>query len=440
MKTLNGKPVARLSIPVIGAMSPEQGKDLTLYGIVHTLIDMGKFYFVKLRTPEGFVQCVLDKSEDAEPPKCESAVQVVGDKREDERAPFGFEILVKSLSVLSAPKAELPIIVNKRKYNVHLDTDLVYRHLGLRNATRRAVFKLSEAILYEFREFLKDNAFTEIHSPKIVSSGAEGGANIFKLDYFGKNAYLAQSPQFYKQMMIPVYERVCEIGPVFRAEKHDTARHLNEYISVDMEIGFIESFYDICNMEAAMIKFCFAALQEKHAALLALLDVTLPQVDEIPCVRFQEAKEMVAERYNRRIKDPFDLEPEEERLISEVIKETTGSEFVFVTHYPDKKRPFYAMNDPEDARYTLSFDLLFRGMEITTGGQRIHDYDQQVAKMQAKGLNPTDFESYLLLHKHGVPPHGGMGMGLERIVMKLLNEANIRTTALFPRDTSRLDP
>ena len=240
--------------------------------------------------------------------------------------------------------------------------------------------------------------------------------------------------------MIPVYERVFEIAPVFRAEKHDTARHLNEYVSVDFEMGFINSFYDVINMETGMLKYCFKYLEENYDLVLKKLGCELPKIDTIPCVKFRDAKEMVAKKYGRKIKDPYDLEPEEERLIGELFKEDYGSDFVFVTHYPVKKRPFYAMDDPEDPKYTLSFDLLFKGMEITTGGQRIHDYDEQVKKMIFKRLYPEDFESYLMLHKYGCPPHGGLGMGLERLVMKLLDEKNIRATSMFPRDTTRLNP
>jgi len=282
--------------------------------------------------------------------------------------------------------------------------------------------------------------FTEIHSPKIVAEGAEGGANIFKLDYFGKQAYLAQSPQFYKQMMVGVFERVFEIAPVFRAEKHDTARHLNEYTGVDFEMGFIESFEEIMQMETAMLRYIMTFLQEQYEQELALLKVQLPEIRSIPAVKFSEAKEMVAKEYHREIKDRHDFEPEEEKLLCELIKKQTGSEFVFVTHYPSKKRPFYAKESVENCELTESFDLLFRGLEITTGGQRIHSYKEQVAKMERLGMNLSLFESYLMMHKYGMPPHGGLGLGLERFTSKLLGQENVRRATLFPRDTGRLEP
>ncbi|MBP1757635.1 MAG: Aspartyl-tRNA synthetase, partial [Firmicutes bacterium] len=289
-------------------------------------------------------------------------------------------------------------------------------------------------------DFLIGEGFTEVRTPKIVSAGAEGGSNIFKLDYFGRKAFLAQSPQFYKQMMVGVFERVFEVAPVFRAEKHSTARHLNEYTSMDFEMGFIDGFEDIMAMETGMLQYTFDLLKKEYANELAQLAVELPDVSKIPQVRFDVAKQMVSEKYNRRIKDPYDLEPEEERLIGELFKEITGSDFIFVTHYPSKKRPFYAKEDPADSHFTLSFDLLFRGLEVTTGGQRINEYDAQVAKMVARGMNPDDFESYLMIHKYGMPPHGGLGLGLERLLMMLVGETNVRNTVLFPRDLSRLDP
>lgn len=291
-----------------------------------------------------------------------------------------------------------------------------------------------------FREFLHGEGFTEIHSPKIVKVGAEGGANIFKLDYFGQKAFLAQSPQFYKQTMVGVFDRVFEVGPVFRAEKHATTRHLNEYTSLDFEMGYIDSFADVMEMETAMLQHVMAVLKSEYAPQLELLSVELPKVESIPQVTFVRAKEMVAEKYNRKIRDPHDLEPEEEQLIGQLFKEEYGADFVFVTHYPTKKRPFYAMDDPEDPKHTLSFDLLLRGMEVTTGGQRIHDYDMQIAKMERLHMDVADFESYLMAHKNGLPPHGGLGIGLERLTMKLIGESNIREATLFPRDINRLIP
>jgi len=416
-------------------------KSVKVAGMVHGIQDMGKFAFLTLRVRDGLLQCVVDNENDRLPDvRKESAVEITGERVAEARAKHGFEIHIREIRILSVPKEDMPVNINKRGLNVGAETDLTYRPATLRGAAKQAAFRLQAGLAAGFRDFFGHNGFTEIFSPKIVAHGAEGGANIFKLDYFGKKAFLAQSPQFYKQTMVPVYGRVFELGPVFRAEKHDTARHLNEYISVDFEMGFIDSFYDVMNMETAMLRHAFALLREQYADILEALKLELPAAVEIPAVRFAEAKQMVAERYSRKIKDPYDLEPEEERLIGELFLETANSDFVFVTHYPSKKRPFYAMDDPENPKFTLSFDLLYKGMEVTTGGQRIHDYDAQVAKMLAKGLDPGDFESYLMLHKYGCPPHGGLGLGLERLCMKLLDKSNIRETSLFPRDTQRLAP
>lgn len=263
---------------------------------------------------------------------------------------------------------------------------------------------------------------------------------MFSLEYFGKEAYLAQSPQAFKQMMVGVYDRVFEVGAVYRAEKHDTARHLNEYMGLDLEMGYINSFYDIMETETAMLQYSMAYLKDNYKEELELLSVSLPVVEEIPAISFQEAKEWIQKEFNRKIADFYDFEPEEERLLCQLVKEKTGSEFIFVTHYPTAKRPFYAMEEDNDKEVTKSFDLLFRGIEVTTGGQRIHDYHAQVEKMVARGMNPEAFESYLMLHKYGIAPHGGLGMGVERFTMSLLGKNNVREAALFPRDMNRLVP
>ena len=280
----------------------------------------------------------------------------------------------------------------------------------------------------------------QIRTPKIGAKGAEGGSNVFKLDYFHRPAVLAQSPQFYKQMMVGVFDRVFETGPVFRAEKHNTKRHLNEYTSLDFEMGFIDSFQDIMAMETGFLQYTMELLKKDYKTELDMLDITLPKVDEIPQVRFDEAKRLVAEKYNRQIRNPSDLEPEEEALIGRYFEEEYGADFVFVTHYPSKKRPFYAMDDPDDKTFTQSFDLLFKGLEVTTGGQRIHEYQMLLDKIEAKGMTTEGMDQYLDIFKHGMPPHGGLGIGLERLTMKLIGEDNVRETCLFPRDLSRLEP
>jgi nondiscriminating aspartyl-tRNA synthetase len=416
------------------------GQTVQLHGAIHAIHDMGSVTFLTLRKKDAVVQCVCQDGFSIDGLTEECAVIVTGTVREESRAPGGYEVALTQLEVLSSPAEALPVPVHKWKMNLNLDTDLNLRPVTLRNLRERSVFKIQEGIVRGFREFLTGEGFTEIHTPKIQSKGAEGGSNIFKLDYFHKRAYLAQSPQFYKQMMVGVYERVFETAPVFRAEKHSTVRHLNEYTSLDFEMGYISSFEDIMQMETAMLQHTFQLLAREYADDLKRLNVTLPDVTAIPAVRFDEAKRLASEKYGRPIRDPYDLEPEEEQAIGRYFQEECGSDFVFVTHYPSKKRPFYAMDDPADPRYTLSFDLLFRGMEITTGGQRIHDYQMLVDKMHSRDMDPADIQSYMMAFRYGMPPHGGLGIGLERLTMRLLDLHNVRECTLFPRDLHRLEP
>ena len=412
-------------------------------GAVHTIRHMGEVAFVILRKSRGLVQCVYEAGItdfDIRELKEESAVEVMGVVKAEERAPQGFEIRLKEIRVLSRPAEPLPLAVSKWKLNTSLEAKLSLRPISLRNVRERAKFKIQEGIVRGFRDYLLSRDFTEIRTPKIVARGAEGGSNVFKLEYFNKKAELGQSPQFYKQTMVGVYDRVFEAAPVFRAEKHNTTRHLNEYTSLDFEMGYIDSFRDVMDMETGMLQYVIKLLEQDYKKELDMLGVTLPEVGRIPAVRFDQAKELVSRKYDRKIRNPYDLEPEEELLIGRYFQEEYGSDFVFVTHYPSKKRPFYAMDDPADPRFTLSFDLLFRGLEVTTGGQRIHDYREITAKMEKRGMDPEDIASYLMIFKYGVPPHGGLGIGLERLTMRLLDEQNVREASLFPRDVTRLEP
>ena len=420
-----------------------EGKEIRMNGAVHTIRHMGEVAFVILRKSRGLVQCVYEAGItdfDIRELKEESAVEVMGVVKAEERAPQGFEIRLKEIRVLSRPAEPLPLAVSKWKLNTSLETKLSLRPISLRNVRERAKFKIQEGIVRGFRDYLLSRDFTEIRTPKIVARGAEGGSNVFKLEYFNKKAELGQSPQFYKQTMVGVYDRVFEAAPVFRAEKHNTTRHLNEYTSLDFEMGYIDSFRDVMDMETGMLQYVMKLLEQDYKKELDMLGVTLPEVGRIPAVRFDQAKELVSRKYDRKIRNPYDLEPEEELLIGRYFQEEYGSDFVFVTHYPSKKRPFYAMDDPEDPKFTLSFDLMFRGLEVTTGGQRIHDYREITDKMEKRGMDPEDIASYLMIFKYGMPPHGGLGIGLERLTMRLLDEQNVREASLFPRDVTRLEP
>ena len=422
----------------------QPGQTVKVNGAVHAIRNMGTVAFVILRKREGLLQGVYEEGTakfDLKDIKEAATIEVEGVLEENEKAPGGIEIRMKNLKILSQPQDEMmPLAISKWKLNTSLEAKLNYRSISLRNIRERAKFRIQEGLTRAFRDFLYSQGFTEIHTPKIGAKGAEGGANIFRLEYFHRPAVLAQSPQFYKQMMVGVFDRVFETAPVFRAEKHNTKRHLNEYTSLDFEMGYIDGFEDIMAMETGYLQYAMQLLKKDYAHELKILGITLPEVEKIPAVEFSDIKEKVSEKYGHKMRNPFDLESEEEQLISQYAKEEWGSDFVFVTHYPSKKRPFYAKDDPKDPRYTLSFDLLFRGMEITTGGQRIHDYKMLVEKIKARGMSQEGMEQYLDTFKHGMPPHGGIGIGLERLTMKLIGEDTVRETTLFPRDLSRLEP
>ncbi len=413
------------------------GETVRVCGTVHKIRTMSGFAFVILRTETALLQCVYDeKTADFSIAELKENMSfcVTGLVVADARSKVGFELQMREIEILSVPYEEPPIVISGKEVSTSLSSLLDYRPLTLRNEKERAVFVVQAALAQGIRTFLEQNRFVEIHTPKIVSGSAEGGANVFALDYFGTPAFLAQSPQFYKQTMVGVLERVYEIAPVFRAEKHDTSRHINEYTSIDLEMGFVEDFSELMQLETAMLSFAFAFVAEHCARELALLGAKVPQIDKIPAITFAEAKAMLG------APDGDDFEPTEEKRLCELIYKQTGSELVFVTHYKTSKRPFYTAENAENPSVTDSFDLLFRGMEVTTGGKRIHDYGTQVQKMRRLGMDVDAFASYLMAHKYGLPPHGGMGIGLERLTAKLLGFDNVRRATLFPRDVNRLTP
>ena len=426
-----------------------ENQSLEITGMVQNIRVLGWGAFLILRTPSYTIQTVIDKSKvsfEIEKIAVESCVKITGTVKKSnikDKAlfPRDFEIQVTGISIISVPSVSpLPVDTTKKDLNAGLNTKFDLRPLTLRHPRERAIFKIAACICNEFSNYLTGVDFTRICSPKIVFSGAEGGANIFKLGYFEKTAFLAQSPQFYKQMMVGVFGRVYEIGPVFRAEEHDTSRHLNEYISLDFEMGFINSFYDIINVEANMLRSIINKLKIQCKNEIELLETTLPDFEKIITLEISEVHEIIFKNYNIDCRSEPDLSPEEEKLICEYSKKEYNSEFVFVTHYPTKKRPFYAMEDPKDPEKTLSFDLLFRGLEITTGGQRLHKYEDYIVKMKKLNMNIDSFESYLQTFKFGMPPHGGLGLGLERLTAQLCNLANVKEASLFPRDINRLEP
>ena len=432
------------SVPVTETNLLEHiGEVIRIHGSVYKIRKMRGFAFVLLRCAKHIYQCVYSEEKAKFPLEVlveESCVIFQAEVVGEERSRMGAELHLIDVEILSKPYEISQVVINQKEVDTSLATLLDYRPVTLRNEKERAVFRIQNGITDGFRIFFRKYGFTEIHTPKIGSAGAEGGANIFRMDYFGKEAYLAQSPQFYKQMMVGVHERVFEIAPVFRAEKHDTSRHLNEYTSVDVEMGYVTSVETLMETETYMLKSMFSYLKEEYEEELALLKVSLPDLQEIPVIPFAKVKEIVARIRHSEVTDPEDLEPEEEALIGRYFKEEYDADFVFVTHYPSKKRPFYAMDDPSDEKFTLSFDLLFKGLEVTTGGQRIHDYQILKDKIAARGMDEEGMEQYLDTFKHGMPPHGGLGIGLERLTMQILGEENVRETCLFPRDMNRLEP
>ncbi len=426
-----------------------EGSRVVVHGAVQRIRRLSWGAFVVLRRHDGLIQCIVQAGTGDDVLQLlreESCVEIEGTvhratMKDPSIRPRDTEVHAETVRILSEPSGPLPVDLTKKVLDLHIDTNLDHRPVSLRHPVERARIGIASVLESGFRDFLTSQGFTSIRSPKICSAGAEGGANIFKVQYFDRTAFLAQSPQFYKQMAVAFFERVFEVGPVFRAEPHQTSRHINEYTSLDFEMGYIEDFRDVMVMETGLLRYMIGRVSRECAYELELLGATLPAVpDEFPCVTLAEAHAIAGAASGRDYSAEPDLEPEEERLVCEHSAREWGSEFVFVTHYPTSKRPFYTMDDPSAPGLTLSFDLLFRGLEITTGGQRIHGYQMQVEKMKSFGLDPADFDSYLSAHRTGLPPHGGLAIGLERLTARLLDIDNIRLTTMFPRDARRLLP
>jgi nondiscriminating aspartyl-tRNA synthetase len=366
---------------------------------------------------------------------------VSGDVVKTAQAPGGAELHNPQVDVIAAPAENPPLELWRPTLSAQLPTLLDLAPLALRHPRRQAVFQLTAASIAGFRESLDALDFTEIQTPKIVASATESGANVFALDYFGRPAYLAQSPQFYKQTMVGVYERVYETGPVFRAEPHDTPRHLSEYVSLDAELGFIGDHHDVMGVARDAIGGMVEAVRQRAGPAASSLEVKLPSVpDQIPEIDFAEAQKLITSATGDNLDTEPDLAPAHERWLSDWAGRELGSELLFVTGYPMVKRPFYTHPDPRRPQLSNSFDLLFRGLELITGGQRLHRYEDYLEALRARGEDPAEYEGYLQAFKFGMPPHGGFALGLERWVARLTGAGNIRETTLFPRDLNRLSP
>jgi nondiscriminating aspartyl-tRNA synthetase len=416
-------------------------EEVKLFGWIHRIKKFKDFAFIDLRDRTGIVQMVMDKSLISSKIKLESSVLVFGRLIKSEEDNSGIEVIVKSLEIKGEAKYDLlPFSINGREIQAALEKQLDHQTISLRRMDRRWVFTIQQEIVQAFRQFLIQEEFTEVHTPKIVGIETEGGSQVFSLDYFGNRTFMAQSPQFYKQMLVGAgFERVFEIGAAYRAEPHNTWRHLNEYISLDLEMGFIESDEEIMDLEERLLKHVMAHLEATCKKELAFLDVTLPRIDQIPRIKLKAAQEILMDIYGKT--SPMgNIDSEGEQLLAQYVKKEFQSDFVFLTTYPASKRPLYTMPDERDSGMTRSFDLIFKGLEITTGGQRIHDYDQLTENILRFGGKPEDFDFYLESFRYGMPPHGGFAIGLERITMMLLGLDNIRRATLFPRDMTRIKP
>ncbi|HUW40758.1 MAG TPA: aspartate--tRNA(Asn) ligase [Rectinemataceae bacterium] len=415
-------------------VAARSGELVEVSGWAHRIRAMGKLSFVVLRDRSGMVQLVFQDAVDFGQ---ESVIRAEGLARANERAPGGVEIEVREVECLARADSPLPIPVNGSLDQVSLETVLDNRMLSLRNPKLLSIFRLQSEVLRFFAEYLRGEGFVEIKTSKIIGTGTEGGTGLFELQYFDKKAFLAQSPQFYKQAMVSSgLERVFEIGAAYRAEKHDTPRHLNEYVSLDVETAFIEDERELIELEKRILKSVFAGVAAEDAETLRLWGATVPSpesVDAAPTVSYEEALSIVA-KSGRKI---YEINPEAERLLCEWSSVEHGSDIVFVNDFPRKARPFYAY---PKGKGTLSFDCLFRGLEITTGGRRIHEYPMLLESCATFGLDPAALSDYLSIFRYGCPPHGGFAIGLERLTQKILGLSNVKEASLFPRDRRRVSP
>mgnify|MGYP000931821101 FL=1 len=407
---------------LIKEISNHEGEKITIKGRIFNIRNLGSISFLIIRDYSGVVQVVASKDTEV---NSGDIVLVEGIVKKDERAKGGYEMKAEKIEIITKSKETLPFDLEKDDINLNLNTLLDYRVLSLRHPKVQSIFRLYDLLLKSYDEAMREEGFVEIKTPKILGSASEGGANFFQVDYFDKKAVLAQSPQFYKQIMVGVFDRVFEIGPVFRAEPHFTTRHVNEYISLDAEMGYIDNFYDVAKTLNRVIKKMFFQM--------GIEDVP----EEIPYIKLSEIRKIIKEKYNYDIPEETDIDPRGEELAGQYAKEEFNSDFIFLTHYPIDYRPFYTMSDGKEA---MGFDLLYKGLEIATGGQRINEYDELIESMKRKSVGIKGMEFYVNAFKYAIPPHGGWGMGSERIIKQMLGLDNIKEAVLFPRDVKRITP
>lgn len=426
------------------AASPQPAR---MMGWVHRVRQLGGVSFVMLRDRSGVAQIVVEGKADY---TLETVISVEGLPAVNPKAPLGAELRAQKIEVIAAAAPDLPFPVNGDVDKVGLEVILDNRPLSLRNPKIRSIFRVQSTIIDAFSEYLRGQDFTEIKTSKLISGGTEGGTGLFEVQYFDTKVYLAQSPQFYKQTMVASgLERVFEVAPAYRAEKHDTPRHLNEYVSMDVEMGFIESERDLIDLERGILSHVFARVAERNADDLALWNAKVPtaqQIADAPIVGHDQALELAAEEASRQdqgaskagLSRAFEINPEVERLICAWSEREHGTDLVFINEFPRRHRPFYTY--PLDATRTMSFDAIFRGLEITTGGRRQNEYQALLEVLPKFGLKAEDLSDYLAVFKYGCPPHGGFAIGCERITQKLLGLPNVKECSLFPRDRKRVRP
>jgi nondiscriminating aspartyl-tRNA synthetase len=439
MTTESVSPLARTLAAELPSYADSPSSPVRLSGWIARRRRLSGLAFVVLRDRSGSAQIVvrdpgvLDSL--ALLPE-ETPVEVIGETAANPQAPGGVEVVSPVFTALSEPAITPPVELWRPQLTASLPTLLDAAQVTWRHPRQQAKWQLAAASLHGFRAALDGSGFTEVHSPKLVESATESGANVFAVDYFGRPAFLAQSPQFYKQVLVGVFERVYEIGPVFRAEPHDTVRHLAEYVSLDVELGFIADHRDVIAVLRDVVAGMVTAICERAARAVELLDVAVPVVpDELPILHFRDALKIARAPAN----EP-DLSPAHERAIGAWAKDTSGSDFVVVEGYPSAHRAFYSHPDPDDPQWSRSFDLIFRGIELVSGAQRLHRYADYVAALQSRGLPLEPYEGYLEAFRYGIPPHGGFAIGLERWTGRMIEAENIREVTLFPRDLHRLSP
>jgi aspartyl-tRNA synthetase len=426
----------------IGSVKEKVGQKVELAGFAEVIRNQGGIVFVTLRDISGSIQVVISKSLMPDKLSTESVIKAFGIVKEETQAPGGIEIEAEKIEVLSLAKSPLPIPVVEKSGQTDQAIRLDWRFLDLRKSQNALIFKIWTTMEKAFRDYCISSGYIEIHSPKTLVTSTESGSELFEVKYFGKKAYLAQSPQLYKQMaMASGLEKVFEVGPVFRANPSFTSRHDTEFTMYDIEMSFIDSHEDLMAEEEKMMEAIFKAIKERHGEEIKQSynqELIVPKLP-FPKLTLKEAKDILRER-NVPNERGEDLSPEEERAISSYIKEKFGHDFVFIHEWPAKTRAFYSMRKPEDPTLTNSFDLLYKGLEITSGAQREHRPERLREQILDKGFKLEPFESYLSFFEYGCPPHGGFAPGPSRILMKILGLDNVREVTYLYRGVNRLTP